>query len=296
MKMCLNILWILSILSSVCLGIVCLISFFENRKLVIHQYKIKNKKITGKFHGLKIVHLSDLHNASFGRENEKLIDRIKALQPDVIVATGDFVIGKPNQDVFHAAKTLNRLSEIATVYFSLGNHELRMKIYPDVYGDMWNQFYSALNQDIILLQDQTVWLQKENDKIAIHGLSLSPELYQRFRKMPMKEGYLEERFGKCSEDAFHIFMAHNPDYFDEYVKWGADLTFAGHIHGGMIRLPVLGGMISPMVRFFPKYDKGIFKQKNKYMILSGGLGNHTLKFRVNNLPEIVMVLLESASN
>jgi hypothetical protein len=88
-------------------------------------------------------------------------------------------------------------------------------------------------------------------------------------------------------------MAHNPEYFEEYVTWGADLIFSGHVHGGMVRLPFLGGAVSPMIHFFPKYDKGLFENSNRYMILSGGLGNHTYKFRVNNLPEIVSVTLES---
>lgn len=291
MKLCLNILWILSILASVCLGFIFLISYYENRKLVIRKYSIDSDKIR-KNKRYRIVHLSDLHNASFGTENEVLLHKVEQLKPDFILATGDFIVGKPGRDLSCAIHTLNHLSDICKVYFSLGNHELRTQLYPDVYGNMWEQFRNALNEKIVLLEDETVFV----DNLAIHGLKLNPELYKRFRKTPMEEGYLESRFGKCQEGYFHVFMAHNPDYFDEYVKWGADLVCSGHIHGGLIRIPVLGGLLSPMIRFFPKYDKGIFKKNKKYMILSGGLGNHTYKIRVNNLPEIVLITLESASN
>jgi hypothetical protein len=137
------------------------------------------------------------------------------------------------------------------------------------------------------------YLERDGQQIALYGLNLTTEYYKRFLKTPMPPSYLNDLFGTCDEGMYHIFMAHNPEYFEEYVTWGADLIFSGHVHGGMVRLPFLGGAVSPMIHFFPKYDKGLFENSNRYMILSGGLGNHTFKFRVNNLPEIVSVTLES---
>ena len=94
------------------------------------------------------------------------------------------------------------------------------------------------------------------------------------------------------QDAYTILLAHNPDYFPVYAEWGADLVLSGHVHGGMVILPVLGGVVSPMVRLFPKYYRGMYECRNKKMILTGGLGGHTLKFRVNNKPEICVIHLE----
>lgn len=291
MKLCLNILAIISILVVVCVVVICVISYIENRKLVVTDYEIRDRKIPPAFDGYRIVQLSDLHNACFGRNNEVLLEKVRQCQPDVIFVTGDMIVGKPGQDVLFAADTMNALCEIAPVYFSMGNHELRASIYTDTYGDMWTQFYNRLRPEIHVLLDQTEIIRKNEDGIYVHGLNLTPELYRRMVRTPMEAHYLEGIFGVCDTEQYHIFLAHNPDYFEEYAAWGADLTFSGHVHGGMIRIPLLGGALSPMIHFFPKYDKGIFEHNGHYMILSGGLGNHTFKFRVNNLPEIIVTTL-----
>lgn len=291
MKLCLNILGILSILIIVCLIFVLVISYFENRRLVVTRYRIKDSLVPEAFDGFHIVHLTDMHNASFGNRNEELIQSIRKLKPDIILITGDMIIGKPGMDVTFAAHTINALCEIAPVYFSMGNHELRASIYTDTYGDMWKDFKKNLLPEVHLLLDAKTEVQRDGESIFLYGLNLTPELYQRLIKAAMPSDYLTSLFGECEPDKYHIFMAHNPEYFAEYAAWGANLTFSGHVHGGMIRLPLLGGALSPMIHFFPKYDKGLFTNNNRYMILSGGLGNHTFKFRVNNLPEIVSVTL-----
>lgn len=291
MKLFLNILGILSILIIVCLTFVLVISYFENRRLAVTRYQIKDSVIPKAFDGFHIVHLTDMHNASFGNGNEELIQSIRKLKPDIILITGDMIIGKPGMDVAFAAHTINALCEIAPVYFSIGNHELRASIYTDTYGDMWKDFKENLSSEVHLLLDEKVEVPKNGESVFLYGLNLTPEFYRRLVKSPMTPDYLTSLFGKCNPDKYHIFMAHNPEYFEEYTKWGANLTFSGHVHGGMIRLPLLGGALSPMIHFFPKYDKGLFTNNNRYMILSGGLGNHTFKFRVNNLPEIVSVTL-----
>lgn len=292
MKFILNILIILSILIIVCLIAVCIISYFENCRLTVTQYKITDALIPPSFHGFRIVQLTDLHNACFGEGNNKLLGMVSALKPDLILVTGDMIVGKPETDVDLAAATLNRLSLIAPLYFSLGNHELRVRLYKDTYGDMWEQFVSQLDGTVHVLSNEKAVFQKNGEAIHLYGVTLNTQFYRRLIKMPMNADYLTSVFGTCDAKAYHIFMAHNPDYFKEYATWGANLTFSGHIHGGMIRLPILGGVLSPMIHFFPKYDKGVFSEKGKYMILSGGLGNHTFKFRVNNLPEIVSVTLD----
>lgn len=291
MKLYLNIIGIISILVIVCLIVICIISYIENRKLAVTKYQIYDSCLPKEFHGFHIVQLSDMHNAEFGENNEELIRKVKTLRPDIIIITGDMIIGKPGEAVTFAADTMNELVKIAPVYFSMGNHELRASIYTETYKDMWSCFEKSLSPAIRVLRNQREILVRGDAKLYLYGLDLNPILYKRLIRTPMQENYLSSLFGECDPAQYHIFMAHNPDYFEDYAAWGANLTFSGHIHGGMIRLPFLGGMLSPMIHFFPKYDKGLFEYSNKYMILSGGLGNHTFKFRVNNLPEIVSVTL-----
>ena len=132
---------------------------------------------------------------------------------------------------------------------------------------------------------------EEEDNIRITGLDMSRDYYKRFKKFPMDSSYLPKSLGKIKEEKYEILLAHNPDYFEEYAAWGADLVFSGHVHGGMMRLPVLGGVVSPAVRLFPKYDGGLFKQGKSTMILSRGLGMHTIPIRIFNPGELILVNL-----
>ena len=102
---------------------------------------------------------------------------------------------------------------------------------------------------------------------------------------------MEHLVGKANRDRFQILLAHNPVYFEEYARWGADLVLSGHVHGGIVRLPFLGGVISPAFTLFPKYDGGKFERGDSTMLLGRGLGTHTLPVRMWNPGEIVLVTL-----
>ena len=95
--------------------------------------------------------------------------------------------------------------------------------------------------------------------------------------------------GEPNKNTFNILLAHHPDYFQAYADWGADLVLSGHLHGGMIRLPGVGGVISPGWRLFPRYDHGLYMMRDKKMIVSAGLASHTIKLRVNNPPELAVI-------
>ena len=296
MNLFLIILEIICILFLVVFATVCLVSFIENRRLSIAKYQIEDTTIPRSFSGFRIVHLTDMHNATFGKDNEVLLNKVKDLKPDIIVITGDMLVGIPDSDVYIAAKTMNSLTDIAPVYFSMGNHELRISRYIDKYGDMWERFINELSPDIHKLFDTSEVIEKNGERIYLHGLTLTPKLYTRLKDIKMPKKHLKKRFGKCKNNEYHIFLAHNPDYFNDYATWGAKLTFSGHVHGGIMQVPFLGGVISPKLAIFPKYDKGLFEISNKYMILSGGLGNHTIKFRINNLPEIILATLNNSED
>ncbi len=294
MNLHLHILWFVCILLLAAFVAVCIISFIENRRLTVTSYCIEDPGIPDNHNGLKIVQVSDMHNASFGNNNSRLFSRLRELDPDIIAVTGDILVGIPDCDVDFAAFTLNELSRIAPVYFSMGNHELRISRYPEKYGDMWERFEGQLSADVHRLYDSTETIERGGQSIKISGVTLTPKMYTRMKDVRMPKKHLKKRFGVCGDNEFHIFLAHNPDYFKDYANWGAKLTLSGHVHGGIMQIPFIGGVISPKLRLFPEYDKGLFEFNNKYMIISGGLGNHTLKFRINNIPEIVVVTLNKA--
>jgi predicted MPP superfamily phosphohydrolase len=129
--------------------------------------------------------------------------------------------------------------------------------------------------------------------IRLTGLDLPPAYYKKRRITPLDAMTIEELAGAAERPYFNVLLAHSPEYFEAYARWGADLTLSGHFHGGIIRLPFIGGVISPYLRLFPKYDKGLYHSYNNEscMVLTAGLGTHTVP-RVNNPPELVLITFE----
>lgn len=257
----------------------------ENKRISFSNYRIRDPRIKK---DVRIVMISDLHNACYGDKNEKLIHAIETIGPDMILVAGDVIVGKPGQPVDIGIDFLNALGERFPVYIGKGNHEMRTSIY-DKYGDMWNRLYDGTKDNVHWLINENVRIPDQN--LTIYGLDMKPEFYRRFKKLDMDDSYLKEELNTPDRTAFNILIGHDPDYFEEYAAWGADLTVSGHVHGGLIIIPRLGGLISPMIRFFPKYYKGDYKIGNSHMIVSAGLGLHTMKIRVNNEPDLVTINL-----
>lgn len=118
------------------------------------------------------------------------------------------------------------------------------------------------------------------------GLSLDMEYYRRLSRAYPTKTVISDLVGDADSSYYNVLIAHNPDFFDAYAGWGADLVVSGHNHGGMVRLPGLGGVISPRLHIFPKYDYGIHRKSGSTMVVSGGMGAHSVKIRVNNRPQI----------
>lgn len=282
---------ILAGLLVICFLGVCIISMIENRKIAVTRYRISSPKIPKSFRDCRLVVLADLHNACFGADNKELLQKIREQKPDYILLAGDMIIGKPGQSTEVPAQLIKELAKDYPVYYAKGNHELRAGLYPDTYGTLWEDYRKELEGSVTWLVNDRVRLTRDGSSIWLYGLDITPHYYKRFRHRMMEPSYLTTALGKPEPEEYRILLAHNPDYFPQYAEWGADLVLSGHLHGGMIRLPWLGGMLSPMFHFFPRYDRGYYEEKGSVMLLSGGLGNHTFKFRVNNLPELLVVTL-----
>ncbi len=261
-------------------------------KLITTEYNIHNNKVPSDFDGYRIVVLSDLHNQCFGENNADLITQIRKCEPDIIIGAGDILVGRPGEPFDVALNLLKQLVEDYPVYLALGNHEYRMKIYPETYGDAWERYHEeTVNIGCVWLDNETAYIDRGSQAIALTGLSMDKKYYKRFRKQKMPKEYLPSVIPFDNRDVLQILLAHNPEYFSEYAVYGSDLVISGHVHGGMIRIPVLGGLVSPMLRPFPQYDMGRFEEANSVMLLSAGLGCHTIKIRINNPAELMLVTL-----
>lgn len=262
-------------------------SYRENRMISVSRYVLESEKLT---HDITAVMIADLHNSEYGKDNKELIEKIDELKPDIILVAGDIIIGKEGYTCDIAIKLLNNLGEKYRVYVGKGNHELRCSMYTEQYGDMWERLYNSTKDKVTWLINDAVYLNENN--ITIYGFDMERRFYRRFKKLPMEDSYMRKALPILNRSSYSILLAHNPDYFEEYSTWGADLSLSGHIHGGIIIVPGLGGLVSPMVRFFPKYYKGLYENGNFRMIVSAGLGIHTFRFRINNKPDLVYITLK----
>lgn len=258
-----------------------------NRFRVVRQeFVVPNLKQDCKF-----VLISDLHNKVYGNNNESVIAAVKSINPDFVVIAGDLVTSKVKESMDAGINLVNALSKDFPIYYGLGNHENKIKT-RDYFGDKYEQLIKALsNQNVYVLENQNSIIPKYN--ICITGLNLDLNYFAHFRLRKMHKDYLTSVIGKSDDKYCNILIAHNPDYFPEYAMWGADLVLSGHVHGGIMRLPFIGGVIAPSYEIFPKYDGGVFTEGKSTMLLGRGMGSHTIPFRFFNPAELYEVILKS---
>ena len=260
------------------------VMIIDGNRFHVVEYQLYSSKVK-KEH--RYVVLSDLHNKSYGEKNSKLIRKITRLTPEGILIAGDILTAKPEKSYEVALDLIKNLAEKYPIYYGMGNHETRLFLYPETYGDMGERYLADLNKvSVDFMKNES---RQCEDNIRITGLDMNRDYYKRLKKHPMDSNYLKETLGETDKQKYEILLAHNPDYFEEYAAWGADLVLSGHVHGGMMRLPVLGGVISPSVKLFPKYDGGLFKIGKSIMILSRGLGMHTIPIRIFNPGELIFL-------
>ncbi len=261
--------------------------YINNFSFTVKEFKISNSKIPKGFQGYRILHISDLHNSNYGKDNSKLIRKILQLDPEVIFYTGD-MINKHNLKKDHFRMLIEGLSFKYPAYFVNGNHEDELSEREKI------EFISLLNHfGIKYLENERISLEREGEVITLYGLRLPKKYlrntYDENGDVKLSEEGLRKRLGQV-EHGFTMQLAHNPLYFDVYASYGIDLTFSGHVHGGLVRLPFLGGVLSPDRTFFPKYHKGLYSRQDKKMVVSPGIGG--AKLRLFNRPALYIIKLQ----
>lgn len=239
----------------------------------------------------RFVMISDLHNKVYGKQNDKVIAAVKKINPDFIILAGDLITSKVNEEMTPGIRLVQTLSKDYKIYYGLGNHESKIKYRTDKFGDKFKRLKRELDsKNVIMLENESALIPEYN--INVTGLELDLDYFAHFKVRQMHADYMEKTLQHPDESKCNILIAHNPDYFEEYVKWGADLILAGHVHGGIMRLPFLGGVIAPSYKLFPKYDGGVFRIGTSAMLLGRGMGSHTLPFRFFNPAELYEVVLK----
>ena len=257
----------------------------------VTRYKLRTGVRTrGTDRPFSVVFLSDLHNMSDGEDNSALLLEIRNQNPEAVFAAGDMLVGSTEPQMDAAMSLMDELTKKYPVYCVNGNHEQRLKAFPDRYGEQYQKYSDAIKSfGVHLLENSCERLEINRMPITVWGYELPIEYYRRGRKAELLEMQITEVLGAPDENSFNILLAHNPVYFPTYAAWGADLTLSGHLHGGIVRLPFVGGVISPQIRLFPKYTHGMYTENGKKLITSAGLGSHTINLRINNPPELVVI-------
>lgn len=293
----------LKIIQYICIFLIIVLVLFvlesirEHRKFQVINYTVDSKRLSKVFNGTKLLLIADWHNTHFGKDNETFLEKVRECKPDYILIAGDMIVCKKSHRAKNktSAALIHKLSEIAPVYYAFGNHEFGVRAGVHDTDGLWEEYMQVLDLEhhdsIKLLDQSSCFIEKNQEKISITGLTLDKTHFKRFIMKKFDKSLITKLYTK--DDCFRILMAHNPDYFDTYVEADADLVVSGHNHGGVLRLPFLGGVISPRFHIFPRYDKGKYEKNDTTMILSGGLGTHSIPFRVNNLPELVLILLQN---
>ena len=254
-----------------------------NTAIKLNTYTVKSEKTPEALKGYRIAHVSDLHNTKIGDSNEKLLKILEEAEPDIIAITGD-IIDSRKTDVDVALHFAKEAVKIAPCYYVSGNHEARTSEYDELKSGL-------VELGVAVLENASVEIEHNGEKILLIGLD-DPSF-----KADYLFGDEESVVRSClselipSEDRFTLLLSHRPEMFDTYADFGIDLVLSGHAHGGQFRLPFIGGVVAPNQGFFPEYDAGLYTKGSTNMIVSRGIGNSIIPFRINNRPEIILIEL-----
>lgn len=256
---------------------------YGNTDLEIYKYNVKSEDIPSEFDNFRIVQISDLHNAEFGENNEKLLLMLKQADADIIAITGDMIDSR-NTDIDVAISFAQKAVNIAPVYYVNGNHESR------ILGEYEKLKQGLTDAGVNILENSSADITIGDEAITLIGIN-DPTFRMDIVDDTMEQNIAHQLVNVIPDnDNYKVLLAHRPEYFDVYAG-NVDLVLSGHAHGGQFRIPFIGGLVAPGQGFFPEYYEGSHIKENTEMIVSRGIGNSIIPFRINNKPEIIVAEL-----
>lgn len=288
--------------------VVLLINGIVNKGIYISYIDTKHNNISESLVGYKILQITDVHSIRSTEQLEQYVKKIEEENPNVIFITGDLIdaeyyvsendrynnkeVGLP--DIF-TIDFCKELTEIAKVYYVYGNHE--MMLLDDPENNVFKTKLESLGVTILNNKEEIITLGKESFRLI--GLQDPATLYKDKKyafigesNKERMDSILHDLFLDKDENLFTICLSHRPEYFDLYQKYPIDVVFTGHAHGGIARLPFIGGVYAHAQGWFPKYSEGLHIDDDRLNMICGrGIGNSTINFRFMNPPEIVVTTL-----
>lgn len=250
--------------------------YISNYCIKTSRYTIESDKVQTH---VRIALISDLHSKEFLDGNESLYSKIEQNHPDLILTVGDMISGDntSNEALDYLKEVLSSLGEIAPVYYSLGNHEIRNHRFEDICK-------TVTDAGAILLDNTFSDITVNSNKLRLGGIS-------HYRSWDEENNKYISELVDTDNNTFTLLLCHNPEYY----LWGVedypvDLTVSGHTHGGMLKLPFIGPVYAPEQGWFPKYAAGFYTMEKGYLAVTTGLGSSPEFLpRVFNRPEIMII-------
>ncbi len=265
------------------LSLALLWTIWGNTALEVNAYTLTSDRLPESFDGYRIAHISDLHNATFGEENSRLLDLLRQTKPDMIAITGDLIDSR-NTDIAIALQFARQAVSIAPCYYVPGNHEARVGEY-----DLLKEELTLLG--VTVLEDTKLLLTHGEEMVSLMGVS-DPSFQTDYPKGD-DETVMKGKMQQLAEpERYTILLSHRPELMNVYAEYGVDLVLSGHAHGGQFRLPFIGGVVAPNQGLFPEYDAGVYRENGTQMVVSRGIGKSIIPLRFNNRPEIVLIELK----
>jgi len=256
---------------------------YGNTDLEINKFNIKSENIPAEFDNFRILQVSDLHNSEFGENNEKLITMLKKADADIIAITGDMIDSR-NTNVDVALTFVKEAVKIAPTYYVNGNHESRV---PEEYEKLQKGLVEA---GVTILENSSTDITIGDETITLIGIN-DPTFRMELVDDTMEQNIVHQLASVILDNEnYKVLLAHRPEYFDVYAG-KVDLVLSGHAHGGQFIIPFVGGFVAPGQGLFPEYYSGSYIKENTEMIVSRGIGNSIIPFRVNNKPELIVAEL-----
>lgn len=268
--------------------IILLIAYLIADQYIItkSEYTIESDRVKSE---IKIAIISDLHNMNFFNDNKGVVEKISSEKPDIIAVVGD-MIDEKSKTAENTLNVMTALPDIAPTYYSMGNHDKS-------FSDYESYITEIENASVVVLDDKVDRVTIGENEVTLLGLSgySFGEVENPTYTALMKE--------LCENDSFRIMMCHYPEFSpwffeqDLYYESDFELMLSGHTHGGLVRIPLIGGLYAPNQGFLPEYSKGLYyvdkENTNPYhMLVTSGLGQDTRFIRVNNFPEVAFVTVK----
>ena len=267
------------VIFAVILAVVLGFWHYENNTIQTEVFSVASKRLPAAFDGFRLAVISDLHGRSFGEDNADLIAAVQAANPDLIALIGD--IADERTDLSILTPLCEGLVDIAPCFYVTGNHEWALDSLSAALEPIKAAGVTVLANEYrtLTLEGQTIILAGVHDPCGPYDMTTHAELTAQIR-----ETYPEN---------YMIVLNHRNEDLAEWAALGADLVLSGHGHGGVIRLPGIGGLVGTDRSLFPDFTAGLYTQDGTTMAVSRGLGFSGVPFRLFNRPELMVIDLET---